>query len=130
MWLGMAQESLATGLELHTARRVRSAASRLYYSAYQSVHAILPCTPLRASIPPRGNWDHRAIMNGVLIALTRYAGFTPQAAHQLRLRLIGAFATRVEADYLPRAQIDARSIASARAAAIGLNRIARRMVEA
>jgi hypothetical protein len=124
----MARESLAAGIELNASRKPRSAANRLYYSAYQASHAILLSTPYRSNIPSRGNWDHGAVVGGITGALVRYAWFSRPAADQFRLKLMASFWARTEADYKPGTVIDARTISEARSAAVGLTRVAQRMI--
>jgi hypothetical protein len=125
-WLEMAEENAKSGDQLLNRERMRAATSRFYYAAFQAAHATLFTTPLKASIPVKGNWDHGPLANALKDGAVRHLGFNAVASEQLRKRLVGAMHARVVADYGAGATLQQSSIDAAQKAARQLIALAHR----
>ena len=116
-WLTLAEENAAAGEQLRSRERLRASTSRYYYAAYQAAHALLFTTPLKSTVPMKGNWDHSPLMNAVKDGAIRHFKFEERAAEQLRRRLRAAMDARIIADYGAGFDLDEGSFFDAQRAA-------------
>jgi hypothetical protein len=119
-WLEIAEENAKSGEHLLGRERYRASASRFYYAAYQAAHAVLFTTPLRGSVPARGNWDHGPLANALKDGAMRHLSFDEPAAEVLRKKLASAMHARVVADYWAGTAMDERDLFAAEKAAVQL----------
>jgi hypothetical protein len=113
----MAEENVKAGTHLVGRERVRAAASRFYYAAYQAAHAALFTTPLKAGLPPKGNWNHGPLANALKSGAATHLGYDDAGAEHLRKQLVAAMHARVVADYGAGTILDSQSVITARKAA-------------
>lgn len=109
----MAYESQAAAFADETAGRLRSAASRFYYAAYQAVTALLH---LVGRQPPLGDeegygreaWSHRTTPDMILTDLNRYIRKKAERENLFRI-LRFLYKVRVISDYIGSQSIDRKS---------------------
>lgn len=104
-WQKCSRECLEAARLLVRSGKSRSAASRAYFSAYASTHAIL----LRRGLQPpeRGNWPHEGLPTALAATLGR-GGSQPDRTQSLLLKqsLAACWMTRIIADYGPTGTLD------------------------
>lgn len=112
LWLDMARDSYAAGEETEALVRLRSAASRFYYAAYQAATALLL---YRGLTPPdnREAWSHDltpqlALQELETIRVPRVVRF------DMRRRLLDLYQMRVVADYQAQITVTASDVGEGR----------------
>lgn len=106
----MAYESQAAAFADETAGRLRPAASRFYYAAYQAVIALLH---LAGRQPPTGNdeesgreaWSHKTTPDMILTDLNRYIR-KQEGRDDLFRKLRFLYKARIIADYIASQNIE------------------------
>lgn len=112
LWIGMARESQEAAEILSGQGRLRDAASRFYYAAYQATTALLH---YRGLTPPQGReaWSHDDTPDLVLSQLAPVLASRDVRRRVARM-LRGLYELRVRADYHASADVNADALVVAR----------------